>query len=107
MAFASAFFGVLPPGLVNMTVAKTCIERGKKSGLLVAIGGTVVVLLQALIGIHLARYFFDDKWMVDFLLKAGIAGFVLLGFFFFFEARRRSCHKKLNLSELGATRSFF
>jgi len=55
ITFTAAFIGVIPPGLVNMTVAKTCVERGKQSGIIVALGASVVVLLQALIAIQLAN----------------------------------------------------
>ncbi|MEH6408058.1 MAG: lysine transporter LysE, partial [Leeuwenhoekiella sp.] len=32
ITFFAAFVGVIPPGLVNMTVAKTCLKNGKQNG---------------------------------------------------------------------------
>ncbi len=107
ITFFAAFVGVIPPGLVNMTVAKTCLERGKRSGILVAFGASVVVLLQALIAIQLARYIFDDRWMYNMILRAGVVVFLLLGIYFFAKARQRSKQKKVKLSEHGILRSFF
>ncbi|WP_010523031.1 LysE family translocator [Aquimarina agarivorans] len=107
ITFFAAFVGVIPPGLVNMTVAKTCLERGKRSGILVAFGASVVVLLQALIAIQLARYIFDDRWMYHMILRTGVVVFLLLGIYFFIKAKKRASQKKVKLSQHGALRSFF
>lgn len=106
ITFFAAFVGVIPPGLVNMTVAKTCLERGKRSGLIVALGASVVVLLQALIAIQLARYIFDDRWMYNMFLRTGVVLFLILGIYFFIKARKRNSSKKLKLAKHGAIRSF-
>lgn len=107
ITFLTAFFGVLPPGLVNMTVAKTCVERGRKSGIMVAIGGSVVVFIQAWVAIQLARYIFNERWMVDILLRTGLVVFFLLGIYFFIKAKKRSAQKEVKLSKHGVVRSFF
>lgn len=106
ITFFAAFVGVIPPGLVNMTVAKTCLERGKRSGLMVALGASVVVLFQALIAIQLARYIFDDRWMYNMLLRTGVVLFLILGIYFFVKAKKRTSTKKFKLAEHGSIRSF-
>jgi len=106
ITFFAALVGVIPPGLVNMTVAKTCVERGKRSGILVAIGASVIVILQAWIAIQLARYIFDDRWMYNMLLRTGLVIFLLLGIYFFIKARKRAAKKKLKLAKHGIVRSF-
>lgn len=80
--------GVVPPGLVNMTVAKTCVEQGKKDGLYVAIGASVVVLFQALVAVLLAKYIFDNPFVHNILLRAGLVIFLLLSVYFFVMAQR-------------------
>ena len=104
--FFAALVGVIPPGLVNMTVAKTCIERGKRSAIIVALGASVVVIFQAWVAIQLARYIFDDRWMYNMLLRTGLVIFLLLGIYFFIKARKRAAKKKLKLAKHGAIRSF-
>lgn len=106
ITFFSALVGVIPPGLVNMTVAKTCVERGKRSGILVALGASIIVIFQAWIAIQLARYIFDDRWMYNMLLRTGLVIFLLLGIYFFIKARKRAAKKKLKLSKHGVVRSF-
>ncbi|MFV8226374.1 LysE family translocator [Christiangramia aquimixticola] len=90
ITYLAAFIGVVPPGLVNMTVAKTCVEKGKRNGLYVAIGAGLVVLIQALIAVLLARYIFENPYVRKMLLRAGLVVFCILAVYFFIQAR----HKK-------------
>ncbi|CAN5388764.1 lysine transporter LysE [soil metagenome] len=88
ITYFAALLGVVPPGLVNMSVAKTCVDQGKKHGLLVAVGASVVVLFQALIAVLMARYIFDNEFINNILLRAGLVIFILLSIYFFVKARR-------------------
>ena len=88
ITYFAALLGVVPPGLVNMTVAKTCVEHGKKNGLYVAIGASIVVFFQALLAVLLANYIFDNPFVQNVLLRAGLVIFFLLAIFFFVKARR-------------------
>ena len=99
--------GVIPPGLVNMTVAKTCVERGKNNGISVAFGASIVVVIQAWVAIQLARYIFDDRWMYNMILRTGLVIFLLLGIYFFVKAKKQSAKKEVKLSKHGIVRSFF
>lgn len=89
LTYFAALLGVIPPGLVNMTVAKTCVEQGKRHGLYVAVGASVVVLFQALIAVLLARYIFDHPFVQNVLLRAALVIFLLLGIYFVIMAKRR------------------
>lgn len=88
ITYFAALIGVVPPGLVNMTVAKTCVEHGKKNGFYVAIGASVVVFFQALVAVLLAKYIFDNPYVRNILLRAGLVIFVILGIYFFIKARQ-------------------
>lgn len=90
ITYFAAFIGVVPPGLVNMTVAKTCVEKGKKSGLFVAIGAGIVILIQAFIAVLLAKYIFDHPFVRRMILRAGLVVFCILAVYFFIQAK----HKK-------------
>lgn len=89
ITYFAALIGVIPPGLVNMTVAKTCVEHGKRNGLYVAIGASIVVFFQALVAVLLAKYIFDNAFVQSILLRAGSVIFLLLGIYFFIMAKRR------------------
>ncbi len=105
ITFFSALLGVVPPGLVNMTVAKTCLERGKKSGVFVAVGASVVVLVQALLAILLAKYIFNNPFVRNILLRAGGVVFLLMAIYFFVKAKKKS--PKVKTYKNGKTKSFF
>ncbi len=88
ITYFAALLGVVPPGLVNMTVAKTCVAQGKKQGFYVAIGASIVVLFQALIAVLLAKYIFDNAYIRNILLRSGLVIFILLTIYFFVKAQR-------------------
>ncbi|WP_416445261.1 LysE family translocator [Leeuwenhoekiella sp. A16] len=88
ITYVAAFAGVVPPGLVNMTVAKTCLNQGKKSGILVAVGAAFIALIQALIALMLAKYIFNNPYVQNILLRTGVVVFILLGVYFFLSAKK-------------------
>lgn len=88
ITFFAAFVGVVPPGLVNMSVAKTCIAKGKKYGVLMAIGAIIVVFFQALLAVLLARYIFDHPVIKAMLLRVGIVIFIIMSIYFFVQAKK-------------------
>lgn len=105
ITFFASLIGVIPPGLVNMTVARTCLERGKKNGLLVATGASLVVLAQGLVAILLAKYIFFNPFVKTILLRTGAVIFLLLAVYFFVKARQRST--KIKVYKNAGSRSFF
>ena len=90
ITYFAALLGVVPPGLVNMTVAKTCVEHGKKNGLYVALGASIIVIFQALIAIILAKYIFDNPFVRNILLRTGLVIFIFLTIYFYVKARSNS-----------------
>lgn len=104
ITYFAALAGVIPPGLINMSVAKTCVEHGKKNGLFVAIGASLVVAIQALIAILLARYIFGNPYVRNMLLRTGLVIFLFLAIFFFIKAKR-SRVKKVTISKNAGIRS--
>lgn len=105
VTFFASLVGVIPPGLVNMTVARTCLERGKKNGILVAYGASVVVLFQALIAILLAKYIFFNPFVKNILLRTGAVIFFFMAIYFFAKAKQNKT--KIKAYKHDETRSFF
>jgi len=87
IGFLAAFVGLLAPSMLNMTAAKTSIEKGKKAGILFAAGAASVVAVQAFIAVYFANKITPD--VIKILQKA--AFFVLMGLaiFFFMQARKK------------------
>lgn len=104
--YFAALLGVFPPGLVNMTVAKTCVQKGKRNGILVALGASLIVFLQACIAILMAKYIFNHPYVRNILLRAGLVIFIILGIYFFILARKNKV-KKPKESKKNSAKSFF
>ncbi|WP_103865087.1 MULTISPECIES: LysE family translocator [Aquimarina] len=105
ITFFASLIGVIPPGLVNMTVARTCLEKGKKNGVLVAIGASIVVLFQALVAILLAKYIFFNPYIRNILLRTGAVIFFFMAIYFFAKAKQKNA--KIKVHKHNSTRSFF
>ncbi len=88
ITYFSACASVLVPGMINMSVVKTCLEYGKKNGILVALGASVVVIFQAVIAILLAKYIFGNPFVRIVLLRTGLVIFLIMAIFFFIKARK-------------------
>lgn len=76
-----------------MSVAKTCVQHGKKNGILVAVGASIIVLFQALIAIQLARYIFGNSYVQNMLLRTGLVIFAIMAIFFFVKAKKSKVKK--------------
>ncbi len=103
ITYFAALLGVVPPGLVNMTVAKTCVQRGKKNGIYVAVGASFVVLIQATIAVLLTRYIFDNPFVRNVLLRAGLVIFLILMVYFLIMAKYK--RKKVEVSPTSGVKS--
>jgi len=87
ITYFAAFAGVIPPGLINMSVAKTCLQYGKRNGVMVALGASIIVVFQALIAILLAKYIFGNPFIQIVLLRTGLVIFLIMAIFFFVKAK--------------------
>lgn len=88
-----------------MTVAKTCLEKGKKNGILVAIGASIVVFVQALFAILLAKYIFFNPFVKNMLLRTGAVIFFFMAIYFFVKAKQNKT--KIKVYSNASSRSFF
>ncbi len=89
VGFLAAFVGLIAPSMLNMTAARTSIERGRADGIQFAAGAASVVFIQAFIATYFAKYLVAHPEVITQLKTAAI--FVLLGlsFFFYTQARKK------------------
>lgn len=105
ITYFAALLGVVPPGLVNMSVAKTSLKRGQQNGMYMAIGASGIVLLQAAIAIQLAKYIFNNDYVNSVLLRAGLVIFLIMMVYFLVMAQRR--RKEVEVISTSGFRSVF
>lgn len=84
-----AFLSLTPPGMLNMTVVRTTIEKNKREGFWFALGAATVVILQAFIALAFAKYFANNPHIVERLKLAGIVVLFLLSVAFLIQARKK------------------
>lgn len=89
ITFFAALAGVIPPGLVNMAVAKTCVDINVKAGKYKAFGAASVVFVQALIAILIAKQILKNPSFKDNILFVGLVVLTVMFIYFLVSARRQ------------------
>jgi threonine/homoserine/homoserine lactone efflux protein len=107
ITFFVALVAVIPPGPVNMSVARSSVLHGKKNGVYVSIGGAMIVAVQAGIAIFLAKYIFDNPFVKNILLRAGLVIFLIMAVYFLVMARRIRKQKEIEVTSTSGVRSVF
>jgi threonine/homoserine/homoserine lactone efflux protein len=104
LAFFAALVGVIPPGLVNMSVAKTCVRKSKWDGTVMSFGASVIVFFQALVAILMAKYIFDHPYVHKILLRTGLVILALMMVYFFIMANRQK--ERIKIEKKTGRKSF-
>lgn len=96
ITFFAALVGVIPPGLVNMAIAKTCVDFSVKAGKQKAFGAVTVVFVQALLAIIIAKHILNNPNFKEKILIAGILILIGMMIYFFIAARRQKIESLSN-----------
>lgn len=81
--------GVIPPGLVNMSVAKTCVDVSTKAGKQKAFGASAIVFLQALVAIRIAKEIKKYPNFNESLLFIGVVVLSMMLIYFLITAAKQ------------------
>ena len=85
-----ALIGVIPPGLLNMTVAKISLKEGHVRGIMFSLGVCVVVLIQTFLAAIFARYLSKHPEIISILRIVALVIFILITIYFLFIAKSSS-----------------
>src|SRR5690606_7830324 len=91
--FSASLMAIVFPGLVNITAAKTSAKKGKTNGIVFATGASIVVSLQAYLGVLISKYLYKNPFVIDLLLKIALVVFAFFAIYFFILANKNK-HKK-------------
>jgi len=105
ITFFAALVGVIPPGLVNMAVAKTCVDINRKAGKYKAFGAASVVFIQALVAIFIAKEILKSPDFKDNILIFGIIVLAVMMVYFLIAAIRQKA-TSLEPKTANVTQSF-
>ena len=89
VGFLAAFIGLLAPSMLNMTAARTSIEKGQKAGVQLAAGAASVVFIQGFIAVTFATYLVAHPKVITQLKTAAIFVLTGLSVLFFMQARKK------------------
>lgn len=104
--FISAVIGILPPGLINMTVAKVNSKEGKRAALWFVFGAVIVIFVQVALAILFARFIGDRPQVSVLFREIGAVIFLLLTIYFFWIASPPKKIKGKVIKQRTATRFF-
>ncbi|WP_298370271.1 hypothetical protein [uncultured Lutibacter sp.] len=83
-----AYFGLISPGMLNMTALKIRINYGKVASVKFSIGAAIVVFFQAGIALYFANYFNHNPTIISLLKTIAIFVFIALSIFFYILSRK-------------------
>jgi threonine/homoserine/homoserine lactone efflux protein len=89
IGFLAAFIGLLAPSMLNMTAARTSIEKGKKAGIQFALGASSVVFIQGFIAVTFTKYLVAHPEVITNLKTVAIFVLLALSIFFFIQAQKK------------------
>lgn len=104
--FISAFIGIIPPGLINMTAAKVNHKEGKRNALWFVLGAILVIFFQVFFAILFAKIINNRPDIVTLLREIGFCIFALLTIYFLGIAKTPKGKPK-KLKKSSKTKRFF
>lgn len=107
--FSASLMAIVFPGLVNITAAKTSAKKGKTNGIVFAFGASIIVSLQAYLGVIISKYLYRNPFVIDLLLKIALVVFAFFAIYFFILAKKNKHKNKVRemTIESNRIRTFF
>lgn len=104
--FISAFIGITPPGLLNMTAATVGVKEGKRNAFWFVLGAILVIFCQVYIAVLFARVINDRPDVILLLREVGLAIFGTLTIYFLWIAKQPKI-KQPKIKKRSKRRRFF
>jgi threonine/homoserine/homoserine lactone efflux protein len=106
LGFISAFIGIIPPGLINMTAAKVNLKEGRRNALCFVFGALIVIGFQVFFAIMFAKIINQRPNLVILLREVGFGIFTTLTVYFLLLAKK-PIDKTRTLDKKSKTKRFF
>lgn len=104
--FISAFIGIIPPGLINMTAAKVNHKEGKRNALWFVLGAILVICFQVFFAILFAKTINRRPDLITLMREIGFGIFAALTIYFLLIAKKPKVKSK-KLKNKSKTKRFF
>lgn len=106
LGFISAFVGISPPGLINMTAVKVNLKEGKRTALWFVFGAVIIIFFQTFLALLFARVIDKSPSLILLLREIGCVIFALLTVYFLFVAKKPKI-KGSNIKKYSNSSRFF
>lgn len=106
LGFITAFVGIIPPGLINMTAAKVNHKEGKRNALWFVLGAVIIIILQVFFAISFAKIINRRPDLVTLMREVGLGIFATLTIYFLGLAKKPK-DKTRKLKKNSKTNRFF
>ena len=106
MGLVISFFGVIPPGMLNMSAAKISLKEGHNRSFMFSIGVCIIVALQTYIAATFAKYLSENTDVTNILKRVALVIFILISIYFFITAKSNPNPIDLN-SDIRSKQSRF
>lgn len=104
--FISAFIGITPPGLLNMTAAKVSLKEGRRNAFWFVSGALVVIFIQVYLAVLFARIINARPDIILLLREVGFGIFGSLTVYFLWIAKQPKI-KKPKIKKQSKKKRFF
>lgn len=105
--FMTAVIGIFPPGLINMTAAKTSVNDGRNRAMLFVFGALVIIFFQTYISLLFAQYINKHQEVIVLLREVGLVIFSALSVYFLMFAKKPNMQREKALQIKSKKSSFF
>ena len=85
IALVLSFLGSLPIGLITLTITQKTIQNGRHSGLMIALGATIMEFIYAFIALLSLDLFTQNTSTRNYIKIFATAIFLALGFYFLWK----------------------
>ncbi|MCZ8230192.1 LysE family transporter [Flavobacterium sp.] len=106
LGFISAFVGISPPGLINMTAVKVNLKEGKRTAMWFVLGAVIIIFFQTFLALLFARVIDKSPSLILLLREIGCVIFALLTVYFLFVAKKPKL-KGGNIKKYSNSSRFF
>ena len=106
LGFVTAFVGITPPGLINMTAAKVNLKEGKRSAFWFVLGAVIVIFFQATLAILFAQFIKEHPDVIVLLREVGFGILSALTIYFLLIAKKPK-KKKGKIKKRSTSTRFF
>jgi len=85
VALVLSFLGSLPIGLITLTITQKTIEKGIQTGLLIALGASIMEFGYTYLALISLDLFTENMEFGSYIKIIAITLFMILGFYYFFK----------------------